>query len=57
MCIKNNCRNKIKLGVDGCVNINTINKVYRTGIDITIVGSGFYGANDLKQRHIELLNA
>ena len=44
LCIKHNCRNKIKLGVDGGVNLETIDKVYSTGIDITIVGSALYGA-------------
>ena len=57
MCIKNNCRNKIKLGVDGGVNLNTIKKIYETGIDITIVGSALYGAENVENRFKQLMNA
>ena len=56
MCINNKCREKIQLGVDGGVNVNTIDKVYSTGIDITIVGSGLYKAPDIPKRYIELIN-
>ena len=52
----NNCRNKIKLGVDGGVNLETIDKVYSTGIDITIVGSALYGAKNVKNRFLELMS-
>lgn len=45
------------IGVDGGVNQRTIRRVYETGIDIAIVGSGFFGADDLTQRHRDLLNA
>ena len=57
MCIEYNCRNKIKIGVDGGVNLDTIKKVYDTGIDITIVGSALYGAKDIKKRFKQLMNA
>ena len=30
MCIDNHCRDKVTLGVDGGVNLKTINKVYKT---------------------------
>jgi ribulose-phosphate 3-epimerase len=45
-----------KVGVDGGVNLSTIDKVYDTGIDITIVGSALYGASDIKQRYLQLIN-
>ena len=45
-----------KIGVDGGVNLSTIDKVYETGIDITIVGSALYGASDIKQRYLQLIN-
>ena len=45
----------ILLGVDGGVNIKTIDSVYSTDIDITIVGSGLYGATDIKERYQQLL--
>tara|TARA_B100000900_G_scaffold27206_1_gene21073 strand:+ start:1566 stop:2219 length:654 start_codon:yes stop_codon:yes gene_type:complete len=46
----------IKIGVDGGVNVSTINSVYKTGIDITIVGSGLYKAKNIQSRYNELLN-
>jgi len=46
----------ILIGVDGGVNINTIDKIYNTGIDIVIVGSGLYGAKDIKSRYKKLIN-
>ena len=46
----------ILIGVDGGVNLNTIDKVYSTGIDITIVGSALYGAENIEQRYYNLLN-
>ncbi len=46
---------KILIGVDGGVNLTTIRKVYETGIDITIVGSGLYKAENIKQRFDELM--
>ena len=56
MCIKNDCRNKIKIGVDGGVNLSTIDKVYDTGIDVTVVGSGLYKADNIIDRFKELEN-
>jgi len=47
----------ILIGVDGGVNLSTINEVYKTGIDITITGSAFYGAENRALRYNELLNA
>ena len=48
-------KHNILLGVDGKVNIETINSVYSTNIDITIVGSGLYGASNIKKRYQQLL--
>ena len=56
MCIDNHCRNKITLGVDGGVNLKTIDRVYQTGVDVTIVGSGLYKADNIKKRFMELTN-
>ena len=50
ICINNQYRDKIKIGVDGGVNLDTINDIYDTGIDITVVGSALYGANDITRR-------
>jgi len=47
---------EILIGVDGGVNINTINSVYETGIDIVIVGSGLYKAENIQSRYNQLLN-
>jgi len=46
----------ILIGVDGGVNIKTINAVYETGIDIVIVGSGLYKAENIQHRYNQLLN-
>ena len=46
----------IIIGVDGGVNLSTINKVYNTGIDVTIVGSALYGASNIEQRYNDLLS-
>ena len=43
------------VAVDGGVNTKTIRKVFETGIDISIVGSGLFGADDKKARYDELL--
>ena len=43
------------IGVDGGVNLGTIDKVYETGIDITIVGSGLYKAENVPNRFNELM--
>ena len=54
--LKDNTKNSnILIGVDGGVNLSTIDKVYDTGIDITIVGSGLYGAKNLKRRYNKLV--
>jgi len=45
----------ILIGVDGGVNIKTIDDVYKTGVDITIVGSGLYGAQNIAKRYQQLL--
>tara|TARA_Y100000996_G_scaffold415025_1_gene407838 strand:- start:2108 stop:2764 length:657 start_codon:yes stop_codon:yes gene_type:complete len=47
---------EILIGVDGGVNISTINSVYKTGIDIVVVGSGLYKAENIKERYNQLLN-
>tara|TARA_B100001146_G_scaffold211770_1_gene210692 strand:+ start:41 stop:688 length:648 start_codon:yes stop_codon:yes gene_type:complete len=44
------------VGVDGGVNLMTIDEVYNTGIDITIVGSGLYGATSVSNRFNELMS-
>ena len=44
------------IGVDGGVNINTIDSVYATGIDVTIVGSGLYKAKDIASRYNQLIS-
>ena len=43
------------VGVDGGVNLTTIDRVYETGIDITIVGSGLYKAENINTRFNELM--
>ncbi len=48
---------KIIIGVDGGVNMNTISRVFATKIDVAIVGSGLFKAQDVIQRYQELLNA
>ena len=53
---KHTIDHNILIGVDGGVNLSTIDKVYKTGIDITIVGSGLYGAKDIKKRYNELVS-
>ena len=45
----------ILIAVDGGVNINTIDRVYDTGIDVTIVGSGLYGAKNINKRYNDLI--
>ena len=46
----------ILIGVDGGVNLKTIDKIYNTGIDITIIGSALYGAENVEKRYYQLLN-
>ncbi len=43
------------VGVDGGVNLATIDKVYSTGVDVTIVGSGLYKADNIKERFDKLM--
>ncbi len=53
----NNTKNhNITIGVDGGVNLSTIDMVYETGIDVTIVGSALYGASNVRERYFELIN-
>ena len=47
---------KILIGVDGGVNIKTIDAVYDTGVDVTIVGSGLYKASNIDERYKQLMN-
>jgi len=49
-------KSDIKIGVDGGVNLSTINDIYSTGIDITIIGSALYGATNIKKRYSDLIN-
>jgi len=46
----------ILVGVDGGVNLKTIDRVYETGVDITIVGSGLYKAENIKETYLKLIN-
>ena len=43
------------IGVDGGVNLKTIDRVYGTGVDITIVGSGLYKADNIQLRYNQLM--
>ncbi len=54
--VENRKSSKMLIGVDGGVNVSTIDKVYKTGIDITIVGSGLYGADNISRRYKSLIN-
>ena len=54
--VENTKKYNITIGVDGGVNLSTIDEVYKTGIDVTIVGSALYGASDIKKRYLELIN-
>ena len=44
----------IMIAVDGGVNLETINDIYNTGIDVSVVGSALYGAKNITQRYKEL---
>ena len=48
---------EITIGVDGGVNLSTIAEVYKTGVDVTIVGSGLFKAENVSTRFQDLLNA
>ena len=54
--VDNTKNHNITIGVDGGVNLSTIDRVYQTGIDVTIVGSALYGATNVEQRYLELIN-
>ena len=56
MCIDHHCRDKIIIGVDGGVNLTTIDRVYDTGVDVTVVGSGLYKSENIIDRFKELEN-
>ena len=47
----------ITIAVDGGVNLKTISKVYETGIDVAIVGSGLFKSDNVSQRYKDLLDA
>ena len=47
----------ITIAVDGGVNLETISKVYETGIDVTIVGSDLFRSKNIFQRFKDLLDA
>jgi ribulose-phosphate 3-epimerase len=50
------CKGKsILIGVDGGVNLSTIDKVYDHGADVTIVGSGLFKAENIGNRHKALM--
>ena len=50
------CKNRsILIGVDGGVNLSTIDEVYNHGADVTIVGSGLFKADNIKKRYDELM--
>ena len=46
----------ILIGVDGGVNLDTIDEIYKTGIDITIIGSALYAAKNIEKRYFDLIN-
>ena len=48
---------KITIAVDGGVNLETISNVFKTGIDVAIVGSGLFKADNISRRFEDLLNA
>ena len=56
LCKAKGRRKEIVLGVDGGVNLTTIDRVYDTGVDVTVVGSGLYKAPDIIGRFKELEN-
>ena len=42
------------VAVDGGVNLTTVKQVFDTGVDMAIVGSGLFGADDIPARLKEL---
>ena len=47
----------IMIGVDGGVNLDTINNIFSTNIDIGIVGSGLFNSDDMENRLKDLMIA
>ena len=54
--VNNTENHNIIIGVDGGVNLSTIDRIYQTGINVTIVGSALYGAPNIQKRYLELIN-
>ena len=54
LCLEKKRRDDITIGVDGGVNLSTIKRVYDTGVDVTVVGSGLYKAENIIERFNEL---
>ena len=54
---KKEIHNELTIGVDGGINVSTVRKVFETGIDVGIVGSGFFSAENKPERYQDLLNA
>ena len=48
--------NNILVGVDGGVNLKTIDRVYDTGVDVTVVGSGLYKAENIEETYLKLID-
>ena len=48
---------EIIIAVDGGVNMKTISTVFATNIDVAIIGSGLFKAQDVIQRYQELMHA
>ena len=46
----------ILVSVDGGVCLETISNIYKTGIDITVVGSALLNSNNIKNNYKKLLN-
>ena len=50
------CKEKsVLIGVDGGINLSTIDRVYNHGADVTIVGSGLFKADNIQKRYTELM--
>ena len=54
--VDNTRNHNITIGVDGGVNLSTIDRIYKTGIDVTVVGSALYGSSNVEERYLELIN-
>tara|TARA_B100000029_G_scaffold504091_1_gene582334 strand:- start:161 stop:604 length:444 start_codon:yes stop_codon:yes gene_type:complete len=46
----------ILVSVDGGVGLDTISNIYKTGVDITVVGSALLNSNNIKNNYKNLLN-